>query len=786
MTLHAQFLARLHVLGLVLTTTVAVDTSATDLVGDTTPAHCTSQLPSENKAPHIAGPLYDGADVVRIHNQVPGATLLVMSENDGIILGPVATKDGSSFAIPARAAGDALWVCQSTLNSICGPRVTVDALPPVLREPYAPHVVVQGAHAIQVARIEPGATAVIRDGSGAILGSRFAGPHTSVAVPVDPNLPAWTGLSVTQEIGAMVSSPAAGVILPSLGLITPFAPRILGPIEEGDLAVWVSGVTPGARVEIVEWASNDVIAVADVGEPIAKVPTCGLENTVVYARATRNGQSASGGLKTPFPWRAEEPIRTDEDWSLGSVVLQDGTQADVIVRAYYPDNASEDAPIAFILHGVPPVSLANVASDSHHGYAYIAEELASLGIYVVSVSLVGQTWPYPTLRVDGWDRAIALDYAIDWIAGAVWQITENSRAVLIGHSTGGEGVILSSERPQPLNVTGVVALSPTSTYMDEREPADGPDALFVKGSHDLFYNDGGSFLKSEHQYDNAWRDKTAVFIDGAGHWEFNSVWADAERDGEMSIDEQQAITRSLILPWVYGHAYNVYGSLRGYYEGTVRRRGLNRPSMTFQHASENVHTIVDTFGDAPAEHAFPNTNQDATVNAQGGLVFEINPASGVVEDDHDTFADRLSGYSAVHYGGHRVAKVKWRNVDYAYVTELPVSPNLEGNDVLSLRVMIHGEHRLNNPRFAQDFMLGIADGSKTAYVRVGSQGEVRRPFSDDANSGPLHVFQTVRVPIDAFLAVRPNLDIDAIERVEIMPWVRGTGVIFIDDLMFSD
>ena len=67
---------------------------------------------------------------------------------------------------------------------------------------------------------------------------------------------------------------------------------------------------------------------------------------------------------------------------------------------------------------------------------------------------------------------------------------------------------------------------------------------------------------------------------------------------------------------------------------------------------------------------------------------------------------------------------------------------------------------------------------------AGSTGSVLYPFEKGPGAVPTYhaVFRTVRIPIHAFLAVNPNLDIRLLEWLSITPIVREAGRIVFDDL----
>lgn len=80
-----------------------------------------------------------------------------------------------------------------------------------------------------------------------------------------------------------------------------------------------------------------------------------------------------------------------------------------------------------------------------------------------------------------------------------------------------------------------------------------------------------------------------------------------------------------------------------------------------------------------------------------------------------------------------------------------------------------------------DLLVAVSDGSETATVRMGSAGLA--PYPAPA-SQPWAVFRTVRLPMDAFTAVNPSLDLNGIASVTLRLDLHPTGRVLIDDLEF--
>ncbi len=782
---------RTHMTALICLCFFASSAHAGDPIGDYSPAFCTSQNPSDGLAPVIVGPVYaqgngplypNGAVTLHVHNQSTGSTLQFFTDSSGLIGGPIATKNNSAFnPTGAIFPNDTLSVCQTgALQSICSNEVTVQSQPGSLPRPLAPHTVQRGAYAIEVSNVFPGATVTVSNLSGTVLGSRFSGVRTSVSVPIPETLPSFSPLLVTQTVGTLTSEAGRTLILPGVPVLN--APEILGPVERGDVAVTVSGVTPGSFVEIIDAGTGAVLASKAVGEPIAKVAACGLDGaTGVYARATRNGTSIDGPTLAFFDMPASLTV-TESSFDFGA--SSSVPRFDLAGQKWRPWISRNDAPALFIVHGNRPFSGGTPDTESHLGYTYIAERLASYGIHVYSLSI-----PEDDVLPD--ERAsVLLDLVEEVVAGhGDASVTESSNLAFLGHSLGGEAVILAAQdSPRPL--AGLVAIAPTTHFFDELRPWDGVDSLHLFGTEDDYFITGVSTLRALAQYDFAHFEKTQVFVRGLGHNAPNSYWNSQNPDGILSLFEVQDLMQKLVEPWVFGKLSRRFSEVRGFYQGTTRRKGLNHFDMTFQYSNPSNIYPVDGFGDISVEFVIPDWNQDPFENAQGGIVYELNsPAAPVLfEDQHYDLATVLPNFTDLHFEHMQSAVLAWDQTNYRYVSEIPGVHSLSSSDVLSLRAMVVGDDALNHPSLAlpQDFMLGISDGTHTALVRAGSQGEVHYPWQSADTNDEVHVFQTIRIPLSAFIASNPDIDIDNITEVRIQPRVRRSGRIIIDDLRFSD
>lgn len=213
-------------------------------------------------------------------------------------------------------------------------------------------------------------------------------------------------------------------------------------------------------------------------------------------------------------------------------------------------------PLALIVHGNH-----NMEEFSDPGYAYLGEQLASRGIITVSVdenyinysNWSGSVDPDMTLRA--W---ILLQH-LQWISEVSNESgnpfsgkVESDRVALMGHSRGGQAAALAAsfgeffsdaeEIPLPeealYTIRSVVAIAPIDRAIDKQYVRlRDVNYMVLQGAMDgdvnVFYghrqysrirwSEGSSFFK------------TALYIEGANHGQFNTTWGDSDIASPLNL-----------------------------------------------------------------------------------------------------------------------------------------------------------------------------------------------------------------------------------------------------------
>jgi dienelactone hydrolase len=215
-------------------------------------------------------------------------------------------------------------------------------------------------------------------------------------------------------------------------------------------------------------------------------------------------------------------------------------------------------PLAVVLHGNH-----RMETRSELGYAYLCEQLASRGIVCASLDenfFNASSWTggaYLRDRGAGIDaRAwLLLEHLRAWRAWnrqaghPLFGLIDESRIALIGHSLGGEAVALATAlndlpaHPDDatrrldfgFGIRSVVALAPTDSIerlAGKRVRLKDVDYLALHGSHDMdvMAFQGQNQLERLDWTDGERHFSAGVYLYGANHGQFNTVWGRRDKD----------------------------------------------------------------------------------------------------------------------------------------------------------------------------------------------------------------------------------------------------------------
>lgn len=624
---------------------------------------------------------------------------------------------------------------------------------------------------------------------------------TSITLVLDLPLTVGRQVTATQAIDGEQSAPSAPAEVRALGEL--HSPRVLPPVGGGDRAIWVSGVTPGAIVSV--HAAGAQIGQALSGGPVMRILVFSV-GAPVEVTTRLCGQERTSHAVAPvadpggpgfFPGTAQFDVdygtfRVPADGDDGGfdAHLRGRVRLPAIFGIPLPGLR---VPLVLVAHGYWVVPEEDV--HSLEGYAWLTEHLARWGFATCSISLsdVNRATDPPNQSDQQTARGEVILAMLDRLSRdtRVSGHVDTQRVGLVGHSMGGEGVVVAQDmnwrRSARFGIRGVVSLAPTNYRPDIALVH--ADYLQLHGSLDYLLGSPQEVTGRDARfsgfrlYDRAWRPRTYAFVEGARHNVWNTIWLNSPSfpgtDDPRALDpgKQQAIGRDLITAF-FAATLHDKADYRGYLAGPSRPQSIGATPVIFQHQEPAVEVIEDC-GDAdPQLGSAAEQPLDKTVNRRGLTV-------SVTGDGLDRWEEAEN--FTLPRGGHetRNADIAWSTPEVIYRTALG-GLVAGAADVLALRLAQHYEENGEdtpvetwNPIGRDiDLLVELDDGSQRATVRLGAVGEVPYPLPGYAYS----VFGTVRIPMDAFTAMNPRFDLGRLQELRLYPAPRPTGRLLLDDV----
>ena len=760
--------------------------------------------PDERIKPEVLEALIEGDQVIRVANQIAGASLMIrIAPSEGLPseeFGPRSTSEEREVGLGAPlAAGNVVTVVQTLCGvSMESDPVTVQPRPPVILAPVIVPPMYDCGQAVQVSNLHPGALVRVFLDGGQHIGLGWAGLQNSITVPVAPALVAGRKVTAIQWVGGTPGPESDAVEVRSFGEL--LRPRLLGPLALGDQAVWVSGVTPGAHVAIL--SAGDVIGEVDAAEPVVRVPIGPLHGPVLAGAVPRvrlcDRTVTGAGLRavtSPCATLLDtEVIETTVDMGDFDVPAVSGGGFTLPLRGqlYAPATPFQGrSPLVIIAHGWHPGynKYTEEPLESFKGYDYLARHLVRWGMLVFSIDL------QPVIYEGGHQQFARAEIILQTISAlqssnVIGSAINPDRVGLVGHSVGGEAVALAHfvnlSESRGFGIRGAVSIAPTRWHPEVVLPAGRYMQLF--GSLDLLTDivpgaDKPSPNGGMRIYDRAERDKSLFWLYGMRHNPFNSLWVPAgdfgeelvaEADLALPTAEHERVAKCLINAFFQEALFN-RTEYRGYMEGTVFPQSVRHLAIHTSY-SRQPRDVLDNFGDADAQAAVAaevpldktaNTRNQAANASGAGLGDWVDEQhSSIPNSPHSTAGVRLSW---------KASPAEYRS-DTGGVSRAP-------EDVFALRLAQYFEDNALNPvALPADLFVALSDGTEEALVRLGAVAQIPYP---DATVIVLSMMRTVRLPLDAFQAANPALNLSDIRSATLRFMARPTGHILADDFEFS-
>lgn len=452
---------------------------------------------------------------------------------------------------------------------------------------------------------------------------------------------------------------------------------------------------------------------------------------------------------------------------------------------------------------------------SHEGYNYIMQRLASQGIVCISISAHqidpdNGAWNYNARgrlvlkfldKLAGWNSN-----GNDPFGGIFAGKLDMSRIGLSGHSRGGEGVVaaevLNASWPTRYNILAVNAMAPTDQNSISYVP--GTAAYFLlMGARDGDVADMQGYRTYDRAFPNGMagrKPKSVVLAHGANHNYFNTIWtptaqlgstnpwAGASDDGgslsvtqTMTGAEQREVTLQTVSAFFRLHLLGDT-SMKDVMTGVSRPASMPNNYVYFAY-QDGTRKAVDNFEQTPL---------NAATNTLGGSV--TFPGFG-------TASEQLLNYGASDYTGTFTKDTKffhdtlgmrlnWSTAQ-TYTTNLPAGQrNVSGFSHLTFRAA----KRAASKRDAQTdltLLVNIRDGagrSATADLANTAYGRLPHPYRRSGGwctaCNDQALLNSVRIPLSAFLASNPQIDLTDIASVVVK--TQDSGQVGIDDIEFGN
>lgn len=413
------------------------------------------------------------------------------------------------------------------------------------------------------------------------------------------------------------------------------------------------------------------------------------------------------------------------------------------------------APVVVLVHGRHDPSVPN-----YRGYDYFQLQLARMGIVVVSVD-ENDTFPNDGLtniqeRARLANVSIAYFQSLDSGGDPVFgHRLDFNRVGLMGHSRGGEAVVLMPELPPPAGVTikGVLALAPLNAGATSGEPHGYAFMTILPAADgDLTDNPGARF------YDRAHLDpfRCQLYVDFANHNYFNRQWTNDDAGGLLSLmarlDHERILSAygcALFRTVLLGH------NLSAYLSGMALPPGVltNNVHISFE---PHAPTVVD--GHRSHEWVPQNDLGHPTVQS-GGFTGNEHPFSQSGSAFNGSFFGDSIGMVATSQKGGGVFR-----------SDLGEPTDLNGKEVWVRGAEVYDGSSV--PPGATGFKLGL-ETIRGAVIWIDSDavGGVPRPFDRNAFPPTKTMPNTFRFPATCFSAGKKLPPIRAI----LLQLDRGDG-----------
>ena len=494
---------------------------------------------------------------------------------------------------------------------------------------------------------------------------------------------------------------------------------------------------------------------------------------------------------------------TETDYTAAAGTVTAGFGAENI---FYPSDIASMGmlPLVVISHG---------NGHNFSWYDHLGVHLASYG-YVV-MSHANNTVPgVLTAATTTLEHTDAFLSQLDLIDGGVLSgKIDISRIVWLGHSRGGEGVVIAVDRIVdgdwvPVNYSlDNLALVSSIAPVDFQGPTQSTPHklnfhLWVGGADaDVSGCASSNGVQSFHLHDRAEGYRQSISLHGVGHGDFHNGGGSSVAAGPCLVgrDDTHAIMKGYLLPLVKHYVEGNVPARDFLWRQWERFKPIGAPSnecvvvdLMYREAAGSGTLILDDYQSQPA------TNLSSS---GGGVAFNVTSLTeGPFDDNNGNFTadetDAMNGMTLGSTADTTRGVVFEFEADSFYELLLPPGrQDLTAYRYLQFRAAQATRHALTTAQLGDlDFTLTLRDGDgATSSMRIGAYGGgLEEPYQRSgcgAGEGWGNEFETHRLELNGFLHGGSGLDLADIAavRFEFGPsHGASSGRIALDEVMFSN
>ncbi|HVM48818.1 MAG TPA: hypothetical protein VMU04_12375 [Candidatus Acidoferrum sp.] len=430
-------------------------------------------------------------------------------------------------------------------------------------------------------------------------------------------------------------------------------------------------------------------------------------------------------------------------------------------------------PLIVVMHG-------NSGYDnSYEGYNYLLDHLASQGFIAMSIyAPVG-------VMIETRARAILAHLGImaqnNMSPGLFQGHIDLNNLGICGHSRGGEAVVraarINAAEGLGWHIQAGVSIAPTDYhhYGDAGIPL-----LVIYGSNDGDVAGTWPDRTCFNIYDETGRPRSFVFVYGATHDYFNTVWAPTALSVESDIapsdvphlisqTDHENVAKGYLTAFMQAHLLGRPEQME-YFAANLKPSALSAIQIHTSHQEPGVR-LLDNF-----------EQHDPGSNTLGGAVTGSS-LSNLGEDA----LHALDNHSPHVTGGGDIA---WQSAAGIYLSRVPnASKDVSGFEVLAFRVTQKYGSPQNPPNQAQDLFVRLTDGNgHSRALRASTFTDLPYPYVRGYTDLIKSALKSVRIPLTSFAIAnlgQQDVDLTNIQSVSFEFDANSTGEIEVDDIEFS-